>query len=443
MSSKKDCRLSTTAEPENPIGGGSTITTYSEDPLDRIYEPSEDSDWEVAFRESIRPTSTSSTPAPSMTWKGEDTGENMDLQYPNTQEYNNQNNIASAYSEENLPIELNENSRVIELQVPVVSIPTDSLAPLWSQEFISGFSSPRYTSVPLYVAEGREDPNIDEGIDEPSSPLDSTPMISGQVTEHQTSSQDPQPEEFIDRCHVLQWVINDSDITPNVLGTHFLAPSTVTSGAFNQTRATTADFITPLKQDSVYIPEPSLVLSPSPSVKSEMEDSDWEPHIRSETSGHNRKRGRPAKPLGSRTITPMPPSRTYTAVSDLELSDSSVIMTDDEVSAQKYRRMRDLNNMASRRCRETRKEKAEEAERELHTQLRRNLQLKRIVAKMEAQMKVMKRRILTEVRNSSSRGIESGASQGPSQGREGYFMDSFLSGATGDLPDIDVMWSRM
>merc|ERR1711974_457956 len=89
---------------------------------------------------------------------------------------------------------------------------------------------------------------------------------------------------------------------------------------------------------------------------------------------------------GGRKITPHPSATA--AAADL---------TEDEASAQKFRRMRDLNNEASRRCRENRKLKQEEAERELKDLLLVNKERKRIVAEMEKQVKEMKARILQHV----------------------------------------------
>jgi len=474
MSSKNNS-LSTSMEPENPYGGGSQQNTMFVDPLDRIYEPSEDSDWEAAFIESIRPTSTnstqaSSTPAPSISWKDEDKSDNMDITESPT--------LESINSKEKKPNNhLDENSQLIELQVPVVTVPPESLVSgLWSQEFISS-SPPRYNSIPLYLAEGREDPEKDEGIEIPSSPLSSSqgstipPMLSGQTRDHvsqeiittthshdpQTIIQDPltipqdpqtrplplqqEPEAFIDRCGILQWVIDDSDIsmTPNAFATDFIASATITSGAFNRLQATTTNFITPVKSDVEPVSPvagPSSYIAPSSSlVKSEShaQDPDWPLDLPYTTGA--RKRGRPAKPLGSHTITPLP-SRPS---ADHDLSDSSVTMTDDEVSAAKWRRMRDLNNEASRRCRAKRNEKQEAAKRELHALQERNFRLKRIVAKMEAEMKKLKRRILTDVR-SSSRAAQSGTvNRGAS---DSSLIQMLLSGTTDDLPDSDTMWSE-
>ena len=313
----------------------STIASPNMDVFCRIFEPCEDSDWEVAFRESIRPGTTASPPAPSTTWRGEDTSENTEHHHQHGPQTSWTTN--SLDHRDNPPIELNDNAQIFELDLPVIdAIPSGSVAPLWSHTFISN-TSPKYPSIPLYIAEGREDPEKDEGIDEPSRPLASSPMISGppQASPHifeqtqaspnifepsqaspmifepsqaspmifdqsQTSSPtfeqthaspvaDPQPEDFIDRCDILQWVIDDSNITPNVLIANPAAPATITSGSLQnvQPNATTANFIMPIKTDE-FIEIPTVVAStsrtyalrpPSPLVKSEPEDSgsDWEP----------------------------------------------------------------------------------------------------------------------------------------------------------------------
>ena len=95
-----------------------------------------------------------------------------------------------------------------------------------------------------------------------------------------------------------------------------------------------------------------------------------------------RKRGRPALPSASRSITPHPSAN---ATADL---------TENEASAQKFRRMRDLNNEASRRCRENRKLKQQDAERELLELMVINKEKKRIVAEMEMEVQEMKKKIL-------------------------------------------------
>lgn len=394
--SLKNFRLSAGCPgPEIPRGGGPGLALL--DPLDRIYEPSEDANWEEAFVDSIRPA-TASTPAPSTTWRGEDTRRNTKQQ----QEQHDKTIVMDA--SDNLPIELGE---TYEVQVPIVST-FQPLQGLWSSEFIA-CPSPQYRAVSLYQAEGREDPYRDEGIDEPSSPLSS-------------SSQDPQPEEFIDRCDILQWVIDDSNITPNIFGPNLEAPSTITSGALQQPVAlpTTLNFISPLKTDQlpVVLPHLSLPAPPSATVKSEPEDSDWE------ASSSSRKRGRPSKPLGSHTVTPRPSTST-------ELTDS------EGASAQKYRRMRDLNNEASRRCRENRKTKQQLADIEVQMLEARNRELKSILAQHEAKVKKLKMMIMTEVRQSSVTASTAPTIQEPN------LLEQLLQGASENLPDPNSTWPRM
>jgi len=123
--------------------------------------------------------------------------------------------------------------------------------------------------------------------------------------------------------------------------------------------------------------------SPDREIKSEP-DPDWD-YQPAKLTG-SRKRGRPALPSGVRPITPHPSATP--AAADL---------TEDEASAQKFRRMRDLNNEASKRCRENRKLKQEEAERELQQLMVINQERKRVVAEMEKQVKEMKARILQVV----------------------------------------------
>jgi len=60
----------------------------------------------------------------------------------------------------------------------------------------------------------------------------------------------------------------------------------------------------------------------------------------------------------------------------------------------KYRRQRDLNNVASKRCRENRKRKQSELEEELMEQQRRNLELKSRLESMAAKVQRVKEYML-------------------------------------------------
>jgi len=494
--------------PENPgrqtPGGGTPSESAQEDPLDRMFAPSEDSDWEETFLSVIRPAS-SSTPAPSSSGRGEDEDPSENKDQEQDQKPNEVKNSNSLNASNSQPIELlNENSQVVEVDVPVMEgVPSGSFKPLWSQEFISCTSPTNYRCVPLYKVEGREDPEKDEGFNEPESPFKSSPMLSGghdssanRESSHNNTNNSQEgpnespnhPENFFDNCDILQWVINDSNISdPNILNTS----PTPSSEDEHRPTATTTRFISELKRGSptpsaegaisqptnsqfavatknyssstttddlhgrtliAAKPEtpgnaakelhhsviqalktnPSVLATPQdpesatshllgievpavagpsnipsanshgpadqqsilpeglfntfsldPEIKSEP-DPDWDYQPPKPTG--SRKRGRPALPSGGRKITPHPSATA--AAADL---------TEDEASAQKFRRMRDLNNEASKRCRENRKLKQEEAERELQQLMVINQERKRVVAEMEKQVKEMKARILQVV----------------------------------------------
>ena len=249
-----------------------------------MFAPSEDSDWEETFLSVLRPSS-SSTPATtsssrsssttatatSSSSRGEDEDPSENKDQEQDQKQNEVDNSEIGLNASNSqPIELlNENSQVVEVEVPVVDgVPSGSFKPLWSQEFISCASPTSFRCVPLYKVEGREDPEKDEGFNEPESPFKSGgPMLSGgDVTctdgegsqnDANTSQEEPSkspnhPEKFFDNCDILQWVINDSNISnPNILNT---SPSSSSSEEEHRPTATTTRFISDMKRDS---PTPS------------------------------------------------------------------------------------------------------------------------------------------------------------------------------------------
>merc|ERR1719464_2236907 len=105
-----------------------------------------------------------------------------------------------------------------------------------------------------------------------------------------------------------------------------------------------------------------------------------------------RGRGRPRKEKPD----PDPPKRPrgrpatapeYAQVDEYDSSNSSNDLSDDE---RQYRRMRDLNNAASKRCRVGRKRKSEEDQQEAFELGVRNLELKSQVESLESQVKEFK-----------------------------------------------------
>ena len=123
-------------------------------------------------------------------------------------------------------------------------------------------------------------------------------------------------------------------------------------------------------------------------------------------------------------------------------SDSASGMTDDEVSALKYRRMRDLNNEASKRCRENRKQKMETAEHELNQLQERNIQLKETLSLIETRVAKLKSSFLRLVQNP---GHEIAAARRRQLGQrlniDPDIVGAFMNSNSNVLPDVNSFWS--
>lgn len=127
-----------------------------------------------------------------------------------------------------------------------------------------------------------------------------------------------------------------------------------------------------------------------------------------------RGRGRPPLPPG-RPITPRVKrtSRPSSGEEDHHYASTDGDLTEAELQDLRYRRMRDLNNEASKRCRENRKNKFEKLEAECEELKERNLQLKARFRRLEEAV----RRLKT------------------------VYLASIAGG--GDLPDVTEMWSTL
>ena len=136
---------------------------------------------------------------------------------------------------------------------------------------------------------------------------------------------------------------------------------------------------------------------------------------------------------------------TCTSESDMAssyMSDSASGLTDDEVSALKYRRMRDLNNVASKRCRENRKHKMESAEMELQNLLDKNVHLHETANLLEAKVSKLKSLFLArmsnpgrEIANARIRRMGQTLSISPE------FVGSLMGSSSNMLPDVNSFWS--
>jgi len=118
-----------------------------------------------------------------------------------------------------------------------------------------------------------------------------------------------------------------------------------------------------------------------------------------------RGRGRPPKPPG-REITPA--VRHGRVVTDSD-TDSAGNLTEAEISDYRYRRMRDLNNEASKRCRENRKRKFDTLEAECEQLRQRNTQLKEKLRRLEGVVRRVKSYYLTNIvgNNGGGGGVKS------------------------------------
>merc|ERR1719410_1107979 len=121
-------------------------------------------------------------------------------------------------------------------------------------------------------------------------------------------------------------------------------------------------------------------------IKKENKDHDYDPNLKkvkkNPSTPHKMKRkkvGRPArgKPIEVTQI----PTALREKLSEVELT------------SLKYRRMRDLNNEASRKCRENRKKKAATADVEMELEMEKNRQLKATLEKMSMQKDMLAKKL--------------------------------------------------
>jgi len=103
----------------------------------------------------------------------------------------------------------------------------------------------------------------------------------------------------------------------------------------------------------------------------------------STTDAPKRGRGRPPRPPG-RAITPaVVRGRIVSEEPDIGGASTDGNLTDAEITDLRYRRMRDLNNEASKRCRENRKRKNQQLEEEAEQLMLKNARLKERLKKLE------------------------------------------------------------
>lgn len=455
---------------------------YGPDPLYRLLTPSEDSDWECAFMGAIATPSTTLDHCMNEFKADNHNNEKDHEKSPMETEMSEMAEIFSTGTQasENAPIEMGCEETIAELHVPISNSRTfpeetltlsgstanaSELISLWTPQFLPETGQQLFLQkdkashvcMPLHLVEGREDPEKDEGI---GSPVDDSPFfsnyVSGTAGEGNESVNEPKTA-FFEKCNILQWAIDDQQISdipgmmednlrPYHLNIKGEKPETVTSASLSGVESD-QEFVHELKKELSDIikfgktetdsPQPSTSHYGTPDGTPLSIDSSPETPLK-------RKRGRPAResPLD---ITPKLPRLTSSVrASDTEVtyySDSCGALTDNEVSALKYRRMRDLNNEASKRCRETRKNKQSNREKELEEIQVKNAKLRKVVKIMEHEILLLKKKILTDISNPSMKiSLARRRMMNPESGGAGI-NESPLLNETGEQPDLNAFWS--
>jgi len=216
---------------------------------------------------------------------------------------------------------------------------------------------------------------------------------------------------------VLEWIISEADINSDIPGEEkeekpLEIPATVTTIDASQLFSNYSQQDIPLNRSFDYPAHESS----AGAIRTKRQRNISVASNNSSVDGlapqpTKRGRGRPPRPLG-RPITPaVSKGRIQSGTED----SSDANLTDAEISDLRYRRMRDLNNEASKRCRERRKLKNNEAELELRQLEERHAFLKTKVQKIEA--------LLMRAKN--------------------FYLTNMVPSATHIMPDISEMWMQL
>merc|ERR1712226_1195443 len=169
---------------------------------------------------------------------------------------------------------------------------------------------------------------------------------------------------------------------------------------FNNHFNITEDQVATINCDDLFDPQPSTSTVNNITIKTEVTeefdgDEDYVP------VPAKRPRGRPRLPRREDTLPRRPRGRPATAPEYANVSeiDSEIeIMSGPQKKEAKYRRMRDLNNAASKRCRVNRKRKFEGMETEVQREEARNAKLKIQLEALETQVDSFKKTIIDMIK---------------------------------------------
>merc|ERR1712223_451061 len=165
---------------------------------------------------------------------------------------------------------------------------------------------------------------------------------------------------------------------------------------FNTHFNITEDQVATINVDDLFDPQPSTSTANNITIKTEVTeefdgDEDYVP------LPAKRPRGRPRLPRSEDTLPRRPRGRPATAPEYANVSEIEN-MSGPQKKEAKYRRMRDLNNAASKRCRVNRKRKFEEMETEVQREEARNAKLKIQMEALETQVDNFKKMIIDMIK---------------------------------------------
>ena len=300
------------------------------------------------------------------------------------------------------------------------------------------------------------------------------------ATNIKNSSPPASPEkQFFEQHNIMKWVIDDGDQSdipelshsPPSISTprprSGISGDPAQSSSSRQVSVISSSATSSKSQDPVLISPKPEIMDNDVTVKAEDNDSDWTPSPSPSTQKrfasntillypqlnnfYSRKRGRPMDVTPRKITAKLPRMRRKSAVnSDSDLSfpglayqsDSASGLTDEGVSALKYRRMRDLNNEASRRCRENRKTKQGDAEAELDALRQKNITLKQNVHALETKVSRLKRKFLVSVKQPSREiALARQRQLGQSLAISPDMVGTFMAPDADTKPELDAFWS--
>jgi len=207
------------------------------------------------------------------------------------------------------------------------------------------------------------------------TPPEILPIVTDLSTHVEPKVEDPSTDDL------LSWIANDNFMPTSEM------PGEVKEEEVEVQIPTTLD----TSQLFIHYPTPQQdfdrpVAQPAENIVAERQSR--------QSTTKRRGRGRPSVPLG-RAITPRLPRRRITSG---EESDTTAVyystdegsLTEAEAEKMRYRRMRDLNNEASKRCRENRKGKFAQLEEQRDTLMVRNQALRKRLSTLEANVRKLK-----------------------------------------------------